>query len=147
MRSRPHTTARLYRWVRPKRDPMANVTETEMHENETENDDEEEEEVEPGNGDGDSLLESWETENALIFELHGFGDHDEIIVFEEKDEEEEPVRKKPEKPEDTDDVSVALALNIEDLDEAIEIMKEIRVKMVERENARKKARLQAKAKS
>lgn len=121
---------------------MANVIdkqpETEPEETEEETD--EEEETEPG----DTLVDSWETENALIFELHGLGDHDEIIVIEEEDDEE-PGKKKP--GADGDDHTVALALSLEDLDEAIDIMKEIRERMVERQNARKKVRPQAKAKS
>src|SRR5271154_86335 len=119
MRTRPHTTARLYRWVRPKRNPMANAIDKneplpEEPENEEieegEGEEEEEEEEDEEREGGDTLVDSWETENGLIFELHGLDDHDEIIVVEE--EEEIPGKK------DTDDHTVALALGLEDLDEA-----------------------------
>lgn len=91
----------------------------------------EEEEGEPGESSDDTLVDSWETENALVFELHGLDDHDEIIVVEE--EEEIPGK-------DSDDHTVALALSVEDLDEAIDVLKEIREKMVERQATRARAK-------
>jgi hypothetical protein len=95
-----------------------------------ENEDNEEEEGDPGEGH-DTLVDSWETENGLIFELHGLDDHDEIIVVEE--EEEIPGK-------DTDDHTVALALSLEDLDEAIDLLKEIREEMVKRQTTRRPAK-------
>jgi hypothetical protein len=87
-----------------------------------ENEEEEEEESDEEGEEGEP--EAWETENGVVFELHTFEDHDEVLVFEE--------------PEEGKDVTkdVALALSLEDLDEALDVLKEIREKMVEKETAR-----------
>lgn len=116
----PYTTVQLYRWVRPKGNPMSDVIDDP---NEPENEDDENEEEEEDEDDEDEP-EAWETDNGIVFELHSFEDHDEVLVYEE--------------PEDGKEVEkdVAIALSLEDLDEAIEVLKEIREKMAEKETAR-----------
>jgi hypothetical protein len=97
---------------------MANVIDKNENENEQDND--------------DTLVDSWETENGLVFELHCIPDgsktHDELIVIEPEDENE------PAPKRDDNDQIVGLALNLEDLDEAMGILNEIREKMVERQS-------------
>jgi hypothetical protein len=91
-------------------------------ENEDGNEENEEEEEEE-----DTLLDEWETEgDSTTFELHGFDDHEEVLVIGGPHEDE------------SDDVEhiVALALTLKELDETIEILKEIREKMAERQKSR-----------
>lgn len=82
-------------------------------------------ENEEGSEDEDTLLESWESDNEeTVYELHDFEGHDQVLVVGGSDEEGEVE-------------TVCLADNIEELDEAIEILTEIRAKMVERASGRK----------
>jgi hypothetical protein len=116
----PYTTDRLYRWVRPKKgNPMSDVLHDPTHDPEDETEEEEDEEDEN---------ESWETENGLIFEIVECPAdaespiHDEVLVVEEDEEGNQK--------------DVAIALSIEDVDEAIDTLKEIRAEMVKRQSAR-----------
>ena len=75
--------------------------------------------------DEDTLLDSWESDNEeVLYELHDFEGHDQVLVIGGGEEEGEVE-------------TVCLADNIEELDEAIEILAEIRAKMVERASGRK----------
>jgi hypothetical protein len=64
-------------------------------------------------------------DDQLIYELQSYEDHEEIVIFDESD------GAKP-------DTCVVLATSVEELDEAIEILQELREKMVE--VAKKKGR-------
>jgi len=93
-------------------------------------DDEDEEEEEGLDDEEDDGIESWETENGLVFEIHPVEAdaespaHDEVLVIEENDDPK------------GDPKDVAIALSIEDVDEAIDTLKEIRAEMVKRQTAR-----------
>jgi hypothetical protein len=102
---------------------MAAITEPpETEETETATDDDEEEET---------LLDSWETDNEeTLYELHDFEGHDQVLVVGGAEEEGETE-------------SVCIADNIEELDEAIEILTEIRERMVERASGKGKGKLRA----
>ena len=123
----PYTTARLYGWVRPKKgNPMSDVIDDPREEEEEDGEEGEEEEE-------DDEIESWETENGLVFEIHPveadaeLPAHDEVLVIEESDDPKV-------EPKD-----VAIALSIDDVDEAIDTLKEIRAEMVKRQAARQGA--------
>jgi hypothetical protein len=126
MRTSPYTTPRLRRDVFPKADPMSKIAETETPEVDEDGEDGEEPET---------LLEAWETDNdEVCYELHGFDDHDEVLaVGGESDPDDEET--------EGDDRVVALALNLKELDEAIEILTEIRGKMAERDAGRGSGKL------
>jgi len=93
---------------------------------EEELDEEGDEEEEEGDEEGEN--DSWETENGLVFEIvecPADADspvHDEVLVVEED--------------EKGNTKDVAIALSIEDVDEAIDTLKEIREEMVKRQAAR-----------
>lgn len=113
---------------------MTNAIDENRDEPLTEEEDEEGEEEQPETKpESDTLVDSWETENALVFELHGLPDADEVLVIEEDDQGEQK--------------DVAIALSVEDLDEAVEILKEIREMMVERAIKRKTPKVRAKSKA
>src|SRR5271154_5752847 len=82
----PYTTAQLYRWVRPQKgNPMSDVIDDP---NEPEDEDEGLEEEEEEDEEDDDI-ESWETDNGLVFEIHPVEAdaespaHDEVLVIEE----------------------------------------------------------------
>jgi hypothetical protein len=101
----------------------------------TEDEENEEGEGEEGDDEEDDENESWETENGLVFEIvecpadAELPLHDEVLVI----EEDEAGNQK----------DVAIALSVEDVDEAIDTLKEIRAEMVKRQTARGGARLAA----
>jgi hypothetical protein len=102
---------------------MTDVTEEPENENE-EQEGEEEEEEEDGSKPA-SLVKSWETD-ALIVELHGFEDSDELIVTEDQDEEIE---------EGT--LHTIAILSLEEMDEVLDIFAEAREIMAKRQAERK----------
>jgi hypothetical protein len=78
-----------------------------------------------------TMLAAWETDNEEVcYQLHGLPDHDEVLIVGGTPDPDDP-------DTEGDDRVVAIALNREELDEAIEILTEIRVKMIERETERK----------
>jgi len=103
---------------------MADVIDNEPENEEPENEEEGEEE----DAGPDTLVQAWETANeAVSWELHSAEGEDEVLVVEEaEDDEEEP----------TEHIAM-VAQSVEDLDEVIEILQEIRAKMVARAAERK----------
>jgi len=99
----------------------------------------EEDEDEDGTDDGDdggegedakpaSLVETWEADSGLFFELHATKEQDELLIIEEDESEDgEP-----------EEHSVCFATNLAELDEAIEMLKKIRPKFVEAAAKRKR---------
>jgi hypothetical protein len=128
MRQVPYTTARLRRWLNPKRNPLMNdqVPPREPEEPEDENEDEEQDEDE---GD-DEPVESWECGDALTVELYavpadpedGTRAHDELTLIEDPDEGEAV----------TVEHIVSLGSSVEELDELIEVLTEARGVMAAR---------------
>jgi hypothetical protein len=133
-RTRPFTSARLYRWVKPEKNPMNSTIDPEAPELNDPEDEEEGDEGDEGDGEesSDTLVEEWETENGIVFELHSVEDHDEVLVVETYEDELPPPRAKGEE----NDQIVGVALSIDDLEECMDIMKQIHKKMVERQLTR-----------
>ncbi len=91
---------------------------------------EEEEDDEDDEERPDTLVQDWETSSGIVFELHGLEDHDEVLIVESYEDDEPP-------PDHSKkDQIVGIALCIDDLEECMDIMKQIHKKMVERQLSR-----------
>jgi len=75
----------------------------------------------------ETLVQAWETDTGLFFELHDSEmEQDELYVIEVNNEDID------EEGNPTEDM-VTLAVNVAELDEVIRLLQEIRAKMKERE--------------
>jgi hypothetical protein len=130
-RTRPFTSSRLYRWVKPEKNPMNGTIDPEVPDPELDlsNDEGEGEDEESS----DTLIEEWETDNGIVYEFHGLEDHDEVLVVEPYDDEDPPPARA--EGEEKDQI-VGIALDIDDLEETMDILKQIHKKMVERQLSR-----------
>jgi hypothetical protein len=73
-------------------------------------------------GEDKPVLQIASDDELLFYELHSYDDHDEVVIFDEGEREGESV---------DGERFVVLASSLEELDEAIEILQEIRESLVE----------------